>query len=222
MNDLGHVIVLAGGLSHERDVSLRSGRRITEALRAVGVDVELRDPDSDLVRVLQKERPGVVFPLLHGVQGEDGAIQEVLNLLDIPYVGSSAMACHMAFDKPAAKAVAEHAGIATPASVVLPQSTFRELGAQVLLSAILDRLGLPLVRVTSLGEGMRDAELAPLEIEDLLLRPTVQIDRKRLENFIRGKRVHRPELIDSTSRPWAMRPPCIVCPANSASTCREL
>ncbi|EIM29294.1 nucleoside-diphosphate sugar epimerase/dehydratase [Microvirga lotononidis] len=51
------------------------------------------------------------------------------------------------------------------------------------------RLGLPLVRVTSLGEGMRDAELAPLEIEDLLLRPTVQIDRKRLENFIRGKRV---------------------------------
>ncbi|AWM89288.1 nucleoside-diphosphate sugar epimerase/dehydratase [Microvirga sp. 17 mud 1-3] len=51
------------------------------------------------------------------------------------------------------------------------------------------RLGLPLVRVTSLGEGMRDAELAPLEIEDLLLRPTVQIDRHRLENFIRGKRV---------------------------------
>jgi O-antigen biosynthesis protein WbqV len=51
------------------------------------------------------------------------------------------------------------------------------------------RLGLPLVRVTSLGEGMRDAELAPLEIEDLLLRPTVQIDRKRLENFIRGRRV---------------------------------
>ncbi|QRM31776.1 nucleoside-diphosphate sugar epimerase/dehydratase [Microvirga sp. VF16] len=51
------------------------------------------------------------------------------------------------------------------------------------------RLGLPLVRVTSLGEGMRDAELAPLEIEDLLLRPTVQINRQRLENFIRGKRV---------------------------------
>jgi O-antigen biosynthesis protein WbqV len=51
------------------------------------------------------------------------------------------------------------------------------------------RLGLPLVRVTSLGEGMRDAELAPLEIEDLLLRPTVEIDRQRLENFIRGKRV---------------------------------
>jgi FlaA1/EpsC-like NDP-sugar epimerase len=51
------------------------------------------------------------------------------------------------------------------------------------------RLGLPLSRVTSLGEGMRDAELAPLEIEDLLLRPTVQIDRDRLENFMRGKRV---------------------------------
>ena len=58
-----------------------------------------------------------------------------------------------------------------------------------LLLARARRLGLPLVRVTSLGEGMRDAELAPLEIEDLLLRPTVQIDRKRLEKFIRGKRV---------------------------------
>jgi O-antigen biosynthesis protein WbqV len=51
------------------------------------------------------------------------------------------------------------------------------------------RLGLPLVRVTSLGEGMRDAELAPLEIEDLLLRDTVEIDRGRLEGFMRGKRV---------------------------------
>jgi O-antigen biosynthesis protein WbqV len=69
-----------------------------------------------------------------------------------------------------------------------PSALMPEANPDMLLARA-RRLGLPLVRVTSLGEGMRDAELAPLEIEDLLLRPTVQIDRKRLENFIRGKRV---------------------------------
>lgn len=72
--------------------------------------------------------------------------------------------------------------VATPSALV-PEANPDMLLAQA------RRLGLPLVRVTSLGEGMRDAELAPLEIEDLLLRPTVQIDRQRLEGFIRAKRV---------------------------------
>ncbi|PVE24807.1 capsular biosynthesis protein [Microvirga sp. KLBC 81] len=72
--------------------------------------------------------------------------------------------------------------------VATPSALVPEANPDMLLARA-RRLGLPLVRVTSLGEGMRDAELAPLEIEDLLLRPTVQIDRQRLENFIRGKRV---------------------------------
>ena len=72
--------------------------------------------------------------------------------------------------------------------VATPSALTPEANPDMLLARA-RRLGLPLVRVTSLGEGMRNAELAPLEIEDLLLRPTVQIDRKRLETFIRGKRV---------------------------------
>jgi FlaA1/EpsC-like NDP-sugar epimerase len=72
--------------------------------------------------------------------------------------------------------------------VATPSALSPEANPDMLLARA-RRLGLPLVRVTSLGEGMRSAELAPLEIEDLLLRPTVQIDRQRLENFIRGKRV---------------------------------
>ena len=72
--------------------------------------------------------------------------------------------------------------------VATPSALSPEANPDMLLARS-RRLGLPLVRVTSLGEGMRNAELAPLEIEDLLLRPTVQIDRQRLENFIRGKRV---------------------------------
>lgn len=145
MADLGRVLVLAGGLSHERDVSLRSGRRVTEALRAQDVDVEQRDADSDLLAVLRDDTPDVVFPLLHGAQGEDGAIQEVLTLAGVPFVGSPPWACRQTFDKPVAKAIVERAGIATPPSVVLPQATFRELGAATLLDGIVARLGLPLV-----------------------------------------------------------------------------
>ncbi len=145
MSDLGRVLVLAGGLSHERDVSLRSGRRVAEALHELGVDVSQCDADAELLTRLRDERPAVVFPLLHGSQGEDGAIQEVLALTGVPYVGSPPQACRQTFDKPMAKAIAERAGLKTPASAVLPQSTFRDLGAGVLLDALVDRLGLPLV-----------------------------------------------------------------------------
>ncbi|HEY9412177.1 MAG TPA: D-alanine--D-alanine ligase [Jiangellaceae bacterium] len=145
MSDLGRVLVLAGGLSHERDVSLRSGRRVAEALRQAGVDVEQRDADAGLLAAVRADPPAVVFPLLHGVQGEDGAIQEVLSLAGLPYVGSEPQACRQSFDKPVAKSIAERAGVATLPSAVLSQSTFRELGAAVLLGAIVDQFGLPLV-----------------------------------------------------------------------------
>ncbi|TDD72280.1 D-alanine--D-alanine ligase [Jiangella aurantiaca] len=151
MTDLGRVLVLAGGLSHERDVSLRSGRRVAEALREVGLDVEQRDADADLLASLRHDVPDVVFPLLHGVSGEDGAIQEVLSLAGLPYVGSAPAACRLAFDKPVAKAIVRRAGIATPPSAVLSQATFRELGAAVLLDALVARLGLPLVVKPSRG-----------------------------------------------------------------------
>jgi D-alanine-D-alanine ligase len=145
MSDLGRVLVLAGGLSHERDVSLRSGRRVAEALRAVGVDVEISDVDADLLVRLRSEPPNAVFPLLHGVTGEDGALRQVLDLYDVPYVGSDAAACRTAFDKPVAATVARGAGLRTPECVVLGHDTFRELGAAALMDKVAGRIGLPLV-----------------------------------------------------------------------------
>jgi D-alanine-D-alanine ligase len=145
MGDLGPVLVLAGGLSHERDVSLRSGRRVAEALRAVGVEVDVRDVDGGLLAALRDSRPAVVFPTLHGATGEDGSLRSVLELLGIPYVGSAPSTCRTAFDKPSAKAVVAAAGLHTPASVALPHETFRELGATGLLDAIVGQLGLPLM-----------------------------------------------------------------------------
>lgn len=167
MGDIGRVLVLAGGLSHERDVSLRSGRRVAEALREVGVDVFERDADGELLDALDADPPNVVFPLLHGAQGEDGAIQEVLSLTGLPYVGSAPDSCRQAFDKPVARALLERTGLRVPKAAVLGQSTFRELGAAALLNALIDRLGLPVVVKPARGGSalgttvVRDADALP-------------------------------------------------------------
>ncbi|MEQ3551364.1 D-alanine--D-alanine ligase [Pseudonocardia nematodicida] len=139
------VAVLAGGLSHEREVSLRSGRRLAGALRANRVDVREWDVDSALLERLRTDRPDVVAVALHGGEGENGAVQQVLELLDIPFVGTPSGACRTAWDKPSVKAELVRAGLTTPEWVALPHSTFRELGAQGVLDAIVRRLGLPLV-----------------------------------------------------------------------------
>lgn len=139
------VAVLAGGLSHEREVSLRSGRRLAGALRSVGVEVREWDVDGSLLERLQKERPDAVAVALHGGEGENGAVQAVLELHDVPFVGTSSRVCRRAWDKPNAKAELARAGLSTPEWVALPHSTFRELGAQGVLDAIVRELGLPLV-----------------------------------------------------------------------------
>lgn len=144
MSDLT-VAVLSGGLSHERDVSLRSGRRLSAALRSEGLTVDEWDADSALMDRLRTQRPDAVVVALHGVEGEGGSVQAVLEMLDVPYVGSSSHACRRAWDKPTAKTELTRAGLATPDWVVLPHSTFRELGAQPVLDAMVDRLGLPMM-----------------------------------------------------------------------------
>ncbi|MDM7830146.1 D-alanine--D-alanine ligase family protein [Cellulomonas edaphi] len=145
------VAVLAGGLSHERDVSLRSGRRVAEALRTAGVDVSVHDVDSDLVPALTQLRPDVVWPLLHGASGEDGSVRDMVQLLGLTLLGTGPRESRVAWSKPIAKTVVARAGIRTPEFVTLPQSLFRELGASRVLTAIVERLGLPLVVKPSRG-----------------------------------------------------------------------
>src|ERR1700727_3785227 len=140
----GHVLVLAGGLSPEREVSLRSGDRVRDALKEAGVDAAVADADTALIPLLTSDPPTAVFPAIHGNSGEDGAIREVLGLLGVPYVGSTADACRLAFDKPVAKDLVVRAGLAAPASVTLPRETFHDLGAGAVLDRIVASLGLPL------------------------------------------------------------------------------
>ncbi|MDT7539087.1 MAG: D-alanine-D-alanine ligase [Actinomycetota bacterium] len=138
-------LILAGGLSHERDVSLRSGRRCADALRHAGYDVEIRDADASLLPSLTESSYDAVLIALHGGAGEDGALRQVLELTGVPYVGSTPDACRAAWDKPTAKATAVAAGLSTPESVTLPHATFRELGATNVLDRIVAHLGLPLM-----------------------------------------------------------------------------
>ncbi|HVC72697.1 MAG TPA: D-alanine--D-alanine ligase, partial [Mycobacteriales bacterium] len=138
-------VVLAGGLAYEREVSLHSGRRVCEKLKQAGVAVRMLDPDGELLAGLEVDRPDAVFIALHGADGEDGALRSVLDLAGVPYVGSDAAACRMAWDKPTAKTIVHAAGLATPDWVALPHSTFRELGAAMVLDRIVERFGLPLM-----------------------------------------------------------------------------
>ena len=147
----GTVVVLAGGLSHERDVSLRSGRRVSEALRSQGWDVVEADVDSALVPRLAELRDAVVLPVLHGEAGEDGALREVLALLGVPFVGSVGSASRVAFDKSIATTVVAEAGVRTPVQVALPHEIFRELGAAALVRALGEQVGFPMMVKPSRG-----------------------------------------------------------------------
>jgi D-alanine-D-alanine ligase len=161
------VVVLAGGLSYEREVSLRSGRRILDALLAAGVDASMRDVDSTLLPALTTDQPDAVVIALHGSAGEDGSLQGILELAGIDYIGAGARSARLAWDKPSAKAVLASAGIDTPDWVTLPQERFTELGAKTILDRIVERFGLPLmVKPAQGGSGLgasvvRSAEELP-------------------------------------------------------------
>jgi D-alanine-D-alanine ligase len=145
------IVVLAGGISHERDVSLRSGRRVADGLLERGHTVILRDPDASLLSYLQSANPEIVWPVLHGASGEDGALLALLDALKIPYVGSDPGACRLAWDKPTAKVIVSRAGFATPESITLPRDTFRELGASQVLELVERRFGIDLVVKPAMG-----------------------------------------------------------------------
>lgn len=119
MNAARHVVVLKGGWSAEREVSLVSGAKCAEALRAQGYRVSEVDVDDTVATVLAELKPDVVFNALHGRWGEDGCVQGMLELLRIPYTHSGVRASAAAMDKPMAKRLFHDAGIASPEGMVM-------------------------------------------------------------------------------------------------------
>lgn len=185
------ITVLAGGLSHEREVSERSGRRVADALKDLGHDVELADADSQLLTRLVQHETDVVVPMLHGAAGEDGTLREVLQALQLPYVGSTPSACRMAFDKPVAKAIVEAAGIKVPFGFALPHTIFRELGAEGVMRAVIERVGLPAIVKPARGGSslgatvVREAGALPSALVSAFAYAEVAV----IEQFIEGTEI---------------------------------
>ena len=153
------IVVLAGGISNERDVSLRSGRRVADALTSAGHRVTVLDPDATLLDAIAEKNPDVVWPALHGASGEDGALLSLLEAAGVAFVGSRGDDAALAWSKPTAKTLVARAGFATPASITLAKETFRDLGAANVLSRVLARLGTDLVVKPSVGGSAQGVSL---------------------------------------------------------------
>lgn len=164
-SSVSNVLILAGGISHERDISMRSGRRVADSLAEHGIAVELRDPDAALIDYLVQSRPDVVWPALHGASGEDGSLRGLLQFLNVPYVGSRPDESRLAWDKPTAKFLVARAGLNTPHSITLTREAFRELGAASVLRTISAELAVPVVVKPTQGGSAQGVTIVDDEAE---------------------------------------------------------
>jgi D-alanine-D-alanine ligase len=139
------VAVLKGGRSLERQVSLKSGARVEDALERLGHEVVGIDVGHDLVTRLRGSAPDAAFLCLHGRDGEDGTVQELLEIVGVPYTGSGVSACMRCADKVVAKHAMLDAGLPTPDFFAFSETAFKQLGAADTLPAIEERLGFPVV-----------------------------------------------------------------------------
>ncbi len=183
------VAVLKGGRSLERGVSLRSGARVEDALERLGHEVAPIDAGGDLVKRLTAECPEVAFIAMHGLGGEDGTVQELLEILGIPFTGPGVAACARCMDKVLAKYELRGAGVPTPDWFAFNETAFRELGAADALSGLEERLGFPLVVKPSRGGSALGVKFAAswFEVPEALISAFSYDDRVLLERFVEGR-----------------------------------
>jgi D-alanine-D-alanine ligase len=185
------VAVLKGGSSLERQVSLRSGARVEDALERLGHDLTPIDVGADLIEQLDRARPDVAFLALHGRGGEDGTVQELLDILGIPYTGSGVLACMRSVDKVLTKHLLVEAGLPTPEFFAFSETAFKELGAADALPAIEERLAFPIVvKPAAQGSalGVKFARTAP-DVPAALVAAFSYDSRVLLERHIAGRDV---------------------------------
>lgn len=205
MADSPHVLILSGGISHERDISLKSGRRVADGLLSHDVSVEIRDPDGSLIEHLNEAPPSVVWPVLHGASGEDGALRALLEMLGIPYVGSTADASRIAWNKPVAKSLVERAGVVTPRSITLSRDAFRELGAESVLETVTETFGVPLIVKPAQGGSAQGVSWvdSPEDLRKAMVHAFTYSDVALIEQRILGVEVCVP-IIDTGDGPRAI------------------
>jgi D-alanine-D-alanine ligase len=186
---VSRVAVLAGGSSFERQVSLRSGARVEDALERLGHEVVAIDAGRDLIRRLRDDPPDAAFVAMHGRDGEDGTVQELLEILGVPYTGSGVPACVRAMDKVLTKHLLRRHGVPTPDFFAFNQTAFRELGAADALPAIEERLAFPIVvKPSSQGSalGIKFARTAA-DVPAALVAAFSYDSKVLLERFVDGR-----------------------------------
>jgi D-alanine-D-alanine ligase len=183
------VAVLKGGRSLERGVSLRSAARVEDALERLGHEVAPVDAGRDLVKRLTEAQPDVAFVAMHGLGGEDGTVQELLEILGIPFTGPGVAACGRCVDKVLAKHELRGAGVPTPDWFAFNETAFRELGAAEALGGLEQRLGFPLVVKPSRGGSALGVKFAAdqREVPEALVSAFSYDDRVLLERFVEGR-----------------------------------
>jgi D-alanine-D-alanine ligase len=183
------VAVLKGGTSLERQVSLRSGARVEDALERLGHDVVSIDAGPDLIERLREAAPDAAFVAMHGRDGEDGTVQELLEILGIPYTGSGVLACARSIDKVLAKHLLLEAKIPTPEFFAFSETAFRQLGAADTLPAIEERLDFPIVVKPASGGsalGIKFASTAE-DVPGCLVSAFAYDQKVLLERHVRGR-----------------------------------
>jgi len=183
------VAVLKGGRSLERQVSLRSGAQVEDALARLGHEAVPIDVGASFVRRVREVEPDVAFIVLHGTDGEDGSVQELLDVMGIPYTGSRPAACRRCWNKIDAKLEMRRAGLPTPDFAWFSRTAFAELGAGDALDAAAERLGMPLVvkparQGSSLGVRF---VAAPAELPGALVSAFAYDSSVLLETFVAGR-----------------------------------
>jgi D-alanine-D-alanine ligase len=183
------VAVLKGGRSLERGVSLRSAARVEDALERLGHEVIPIDVGGDLVARLRAEAPDVAFVAMHGRDGEDGTVQELLEILAIPYTGSPVLPCMRCMDKVLTKHLLVREGIPTPEFFAFSEVAFREFGAGDALPAIEARLGFPIVVKPAAQGSALGIEFAasPESVPQALVAAFSYDDRVLLERHVKGR-----------------------------------
>ena len=182
------IVVLAGGISHERDISLKSGRRVADALNEKGAQVIMREPDHELLENLKQDKPDVIWPVLHGASGEDGALRDILALTGIPFVGATAAGAKLAWDKSIAKILVEKDGVQTPGSITLPRETFKELDADSVLKLVAKSMTLPVVVKPARSGSAQGVTIVKKQeqLNQAMIDAYVYCDVAIIEDFVEG------------------------------------
>jgi D-alanine-D-alanine ligase len=188
MSSARRVVVLKGGRSLERSVSLRSGAHAQEALARLGHEVRALDAEGDVLEGLLESRPEVAFIALHGRDGEDGSVQQLLETIGVPYTGSGPAACMCAHDKALAKHLMRAGGTPTPDFRCLSAASVKQLGA-ALLDEIERSLGFPLVAKPARGGSALGVKFAREreELPGALVGALSYDDKVLLERFVPGR-----------------------------------